>query len=124
MSEQPAQHPYPSRYGRGEHWAIDEAWDILDSLPVGMLPDDERFLAAGRIAGALMRVAGMTFTVKELAILIEALAMAASRHEAQARSLKPGFSAAEHDERATLMRRLRARLTSPHATKESENGHG
>lgn len=50
-------HPYPSRYGRGTHWAIDEAWDILDLLPVGLLPDDTRFLLSGMIAGALTRVA-------------------------------------------------------------------
>jgi len=47
-------HPYPSRYPPGTHWAIDEAWEILDQLPVGMLPDDWRFLIAGQIAGKLM----------------------------------------------------------------------
>lgn len=46
---------YPSAYGPGTHWAIDEAWTILDRLPVGMLPDDQRFLLAGQIAGALMK---------------------------------------------------------------------
>jgi hypothetical protein len=48
-------HPYPSAYGPGTHWAIDEAWGILDGLPVGMLPDDYRFLLAGQIAGVLMK---------------------------------------------------------------------
>ena len=50
-------HPYPSRHGAGTHWATDEAWQILDALPVGMLPDDYRFLTAGRIAGTLERIA-------------------------------------------------------------------
>jgi len=50
-------HRYPSEYKPGTHWAIDEAWAILDGLPVDMLPDDYRFLVAGQIAGALMRIA-------------------------------------------------------------------
>jgi hypothetical protein len=50
------QHPYPPAYKPGVHWAFDEAWDILDRLPVGMLPNDYRFLLAGQIAGTLMRV--------------------------------------------------------------------
>jgi len=50
-------HTYPSNYGPGVHWAIDEAWQILDELPVGQLTDDQRFLVAGRIAGTLLRVA-------------------------------------------------------------------
>lgn len=49
-------------------------------------------------------------TVKELTLLIEALAMAASRHESQARSLIGGWAAAEHDEKAVAMRKLRVRL--------------
>jgi hypothetical protein len=48
-------HPYPSAYGPGTHWAIDEAWAILDRLPSGLLPDDQRFLMAGQIAGAIMK---------------------------------------------------------------------
>lgn len=48
-------HPYPPKYRPGSHWAIDEAWRILDRLPVGMLPDDWRFLIAGMIAGAVMK---------------------------------------------------------------------
>lgn len=56
MSEKP-KHPYPSRYPVGAHWSIDEAWEILDALPVGLLPDDWRFLIAGQIAGKLQRVA-------------------------------------------------------------------
>lgn len=55
MNDQPLQHPYPSEYRPGTHWATDEAWTILDRLPVGMLPDEDRFLVCGMIAGALMR---------------------------------------------------------------------
>jgi hypothetical protein len=50
-----SEHTYPSDYKPGAHWATDEAWEILDMLPVGMLPDDYRMLVAGRIAGVLMR---------------------------------------------------------------------
>lgn len=49
-------HPYPSLHRPGTHWATDESWVILDTLPVGLLPDDQRFLLAGMIAGSLMRV--------------------------------------------------------------------
>lgn len=56
MTNKP-KHPYPSRHTPGTHWATDKAWEILDALPVGMLEDDYRFLTAGRIAGALMKVA-------------------------------------------------------------------
>jgi hypothetical protein len=47
-------HPYPSRYPKGHHWAVDAAWEILDTLPVGLLPDEWRFLLGGMIAGRLM----------------------------------------------------------------------
>jgi hypothetical protein len=52
-----SEHSYPSKYPPGTHWAIDEAWKILDQLPVGMLPDDLRAFIAGQIAGAFMRIA-------------------------------------------------------------------
>jgi hypothetical protein len=52
-----AEHPYPSNYRPGTHWATDEAWAILDALPVGALPDDLRFLTAGLITGTLIRIA-------------------------------------------------------------------
>jgi hypothetical protein len=51
------QHTYPSRYAPGQHWAIDEAWAILDQLTPGLLPDDIRILLAGMIFGTLMRLA-------------------------------------------------------------------
>jgi hypothetical protein len=48
-------HGYPSRYGRGVNWAVDEAWDILDTLPVDLLSNTQRAFIAGRIAGALWK---------------------------------------------------------------------
>lgn len=52
----------------------------------------------------------MTFTSSEIDIMREALAMAASRHESQARSLIGGYAAGEHDRKAAAMRKLRVRL--------------
>lgn len=52
----------------------------------------------------------MTLTVEELRVVREALAMAASRHEAQARSLIGSFAAGAHDRKATAMRNLRVRF--------------
>ena len=49
------EHPYPSNYPPGRHWALDEGWRILDQLPVGLLPDENRFMLGGQIAGMLMR---------------------------------------------------------------------
>ena len=48
-------------------------------------------------------------TANELALLIEALAIAASRHESQARKVA-GYFAAMHDEKAVAMRQLRRQL--------------
>jgi hypothetical protein len=55
MSE--PQHTYPSRYAPGQHWAMDEAWAILDAFTPGLLPDDVRILLAGMIFRTLMRLA-------------------------------------------------------------------
>jgi hypothetical protein len=55
MEQQALKHPYPPAYKKGMHWAIDAAWEILDDLPVGMLPKDYRLLLAGKITGTLMR---------------------------------------------------------------------
>lgn len=52
-----AKHPYPPNYRPASHWAVDEAWTILDALPIGALAVEQRFLTAGRIAGTLLRVA-------------------------------------------------------------------
>lgn len=48
-------HEYPSDYPPGVHWAIDAAWEILDTLKPGRLTIQERSLIAGMIAGRLMR---------------------------------------------------------------------
>jgi hypothetical protein len=49
------QHQYPSNYPPGTHWAIDAAWEIMDTLKPGVLSLDARSLLAGMIAGNLMR---------------------------------------------------------------------
>lgn len=47
---------YPSHYPPGSgHWAIDEAWQILDRIKDGVIPDDARAFLSGLIAGTLMR---------------------------------------------------------------------
>lgn len=48
-------HEYPSEYPPGKHWAIDEAWRILDSLKPDALDISQRSFIAGMIAGALMK---------------------------------------------------------------------
>ncbi|MGH6875931.1 MAG: hypothetical protein ACREHV_00990 [Rhizomicrobium sp.] len=48
--------PYPSLHAPGTHWATDEAWNILDHITPGVIPDDARFLLGGLIAGTLMRM--------------------------------------------------------------------
>lgn len=50
-------HTYPSQYGRGLIWHLDEAWDILDRIRPGVIPDDARSLLCGLISGTLSRVA-------------------------------------------------------------------
>jgi hypothetical protein len=49
-------HTYPSKYGRGIHWSIDMAWDILDRLPPGQLTKTQRAYMAGLIAGTLEKI--------------------------------------------------------------------
>lgn len=48
-------HGYPDRHLPGNHWATDEAWRILDILPVNTLDMTQRCFIAGLIAGALMK---------------------------------------------------------------------
>ena len=48
-------HAYPSAYPPGAHWALDEAWALLDTLKPGVLPNEVRLFLAGGIAGILMR---------------------------------------------------------------------
>jgi hypothetical protein len=49
------QHEYPSNYPPGKHWAIDAAWEILDTLKPGVLSIEARSLLAGMITGRLMK---------------------------------------------------------------------
>jgi hypothetical protein len=64
----------------------------------------------GIVTGHRARTAlPVNFTIAEIGLLLEALAMAASRHESQGHVTKGSFRA-EHDEKARLMRELRERL--------------
>ena len=47
------EHTYPSNYRPGTHWATDAAWEILDTVKPGVIPDDVRAFLAGQIAGRL-----------------------------------------------------------------------
>ena len=47
---------YPSRYPPGLHWALDEAWSILDALPPETLSLQTRSYLAGAIWGALTKL--------------------------------------------------------------------
>lgn len=49
------EHTYPSSYPPGSHWAVTEAWRILDTLPPGALSDEIRVFLAGMITGTLIR---------------------------------------------------------------------
>jgi hypothetical protein len=46
---------YPPDYKPGTHWALDEAWAIMDQIPVGAISENLRFSLAGQIAGSLLR---------------------------------------------------------------------
>lgn len=48
------EHTYPDRYKPGTHWSTDAAWEILDRVKPGVIPDEVRALLAGLIAGRLM----------------------------------------------------------------------
>lgn len=50
-------HSYPSDYPPGKHWALDEAWAILDMFTPGAMSTDTRYLLAGMIFGMLLRLA-------------------------------------------------------------------
>jgi hypothetical protein len=50
------QHTYPPDYPPGTHWAVDEAWGILDTLRPDAIHPDIRLLLAGMIAGTLVRI--------------------------------------------------------------------
>jgi hypothetical protein len=49
------EHRYPSNYGPGQHWALDEAWRLLDMFKPGTIPHDVRCMLAGMITGTLMK---------------------------------------------------------------------
>lgn len=51
-------HAYPSNYPKGSYWATDEAWEILDRIEPGIIPDDVRCYIAGAITGVLVKYAG------------------------------------------------------------------
>ena len=48
---------YPPAYRPGIHWATDQAWEILDCLKEGAIPQETRFVLAGIIVSALMQAA-------------------------------------------------------------------
>jgi hypothetical protein len=48
-------HQYPDRYPPGTGWAIDAAWEILDTIKPGVIDVEVRAFLAGQIAGRLMR---------------------------------------------------------------------
>lgn len=50
-----AKHEYPDKYPPGAHWAIDEAWEVLDHVTPGVLSIEARSLLAGMIAAKLIR---------------------------------------------------------------------
>lgn len=54
------EHTYPPDYKPGTHWAITEAWRILDQVKPGVLSDDVRMFLAGAIAGTLVRLRAST----------------------------------------------------------------
>ena len=54
----PEEHSYPSAYQKGQHWAFDEAWALLDALRPGVLDATVRCMLAGMIAGTLVRLHG------------------------------------------------------------------
>jgi hypothetical protein len=47
------EHRYPTSYAPGAHWATDAAWELLDHIKPGVIPDDVRFWLAGAFAGRL-----------------------------------------------------------------------
>lgn len=56
MTDKP-KHTYPTAYPRNMTPALERAWDILDVISPGTIPDDVRAFLAGAIAGALERAA-------------------------------------------------------------------
>ena len=50
-----AEHTYPSKYppGPNQPWALNKAWEILDTLKPGTLSVETRAFLAGQIVAAL-----------------------------------------------------------------------
>lgn len=59
------EHTYPEGRGPGIHWALDEAWTILDTIRPGVIPDEVRVFLSGMIAGTLMRLRAMPGRAEE-----------------------------------------------------------
>lgn len=57
MRETMTEHTYPSNHPPGSYWATDLGWQILDTLPVGVLGSVQRAYLCGLIAGALDKYA-------------------------------------------------------------------
>ncbi len=51
------EHTYPDRHLPGSHWALDVAWEILDTLPPGRLDPVERAYLCGLMTAALEQCA-------------------------------------------------------------------
>jgi hypothetical protein len=49
---------YPSNYPPGTHPALDEAWEILDTIQDGAIPETLRIFLAGVIAGKILKYRG------------------------------------------------------------------
>jgi len=64
MSEPPI-HTYPKGWEPGQHWAVTEAWAILDTLAPGALESDVRAIMAGMIIGTRLRLTGQTLPMPQ-----------------------------------------------------------
>jgi hypothetical protein len=53
-----AVHTYPSSYGRGVDPVLDEAWDLLDAVKPGVIPESIRAFLAGAMVGLVARHVG------------------------------------------------------------------
>lgn len=63
-----ATHEYPPAYPPGKHWSIDAAWEILDTLKPGLIPQDARCFLAGQIAGRLAQERQKLMAVLEASV--------------------------------------------------------
>lgn len=56
VSAELLEHVHPQEYLPGSHWAVTEAWTIVDSVKPGLLSEEVRCYLAGSIAGTLVRL--------------------------------------------------------------------